>query len=82
MAEPTWRELQHVVDQVSDHMSAILGHFKGGAKITVLVRSPEATDGSRDFVLTNDTLDQAIAALQQRRADADRAAKAAGARDG
>lgn len=58
--------IQDVAERVGDHMDAILKLFKPGAKIVVLVRQPEFTDGSRDFLLTNDKLDDAITALQIR----------------
>lgn len=56
-------KVQSVGEAIADHMDTILTYFKPGAKITVLVRRPEAPDGSRDFIQTNDTIDQAIAAL-------------------
>ncbi|MER9768993.1 hypothetical protein NKJ09_23345 [Mesorhizobium sp. M0189] len=59
--------VQNISEQVADHMDAILKFFKPGAKIAVLVRRPEASDGSQDFILTNDTIDDVIAALQQRK---------------
>ncbi len=58
--------VQDVSEQVADHMDAILKFFKPGAKITVLVRRPEHADGKQDFVLSNDTIPDAIKALQQR----------------
>lgn len=60
-------KVQNVSEIVADHMDEILACFKPGAKITVLVRRPEKPDGSQDFVLTNDTIDDAIAALQTRK---------------
>lgn len=59
--------VQEASERVADHMDKILGYFKPGRKITVLVRSPEHPDGSQDFVLTNDTLDETIAALTIRK---------------
>lgn len=43
--------------------------FKPGAKLTLIVRSPAAEAAGKDagFVMTNDTLDDAIAALQRRK---------------
>ena len=40
-----------------------------GAKMTLLVRRPEAPDGSQDMVVTDDDLESAIAALSIRRAE-------------
>lgn len=48
-------------------MNAILGLFKPGAKITVVVRNTAVSDGSRDFIQTNDTIDNVIAALTVRK---------------
>lgn len=59
--------VQDASEVVADHMDAILRQFKSGAKITVLVRRPEKPDGTQDFILTNDTIDDAIAALQLRK---------------
>lgn len=51
-------------DEVAQHMDKILKKFKRGAKITVLVRSPQIP-GDTDFILTNDDLTEARAALQR-----------------
>lgn len=67
MADHPSAMVQEVSEHVADHMDAILKFFKPGAKITVLVRRPEAPDGRQDFVLSNDTIDAAIAALEQRK---------------
>lgn len=64
MAEHPNPLVQAVAEQVAEHMDRILRHFQPGAKITVLVRSPEAPTGDRDFVLSNDQLDLAISALE------------------
>lgn len=61
------QNVQNVSEIVADHMDAILKCFKPGAKIMVLVRRPEHPDGSHDFILTNDTIDEAITALQTRK---------------
>jgi len=60
-------DLQYVQESVSDHMDEILALFKSGAKICVLVRTPHHPD--RDFMMTNDHLDE-LAAMIQRRKDA------------
>lgn len=60
-------KVQNVSEIVAGHMDEILAYFKPGAKITVLVRRAEKLDGSQDFILTNDTIDGAIAALQTRK---------------
>lgn len=67
MAAHPDRSVQNVSEIVADHMDAILKCFKPGALITVLVRRPDRPDGSQDAVLTNDTIDGAIGALQVRK---------------
>ena len=47
-----------------DCMDRILGHFKPGRKITVLVRSPDQP--TADFCMTNDDL-AAVAEMVERR---------------
>lgn len=64
-AHPSAR-VQRTGEIVAEHMDAILSQFRSGAKITVLVRQPEKTDGSQDFILTNDEIIEAIRALQVR----------------
>lgn len=56
--------LQRVQEAVADHMDAILGMFKPGCKITVLVRTPDHPD--RDFLMTSDAGSEIIAAVQRR----------------
>lgn len=58
-------KLNFAVSEASRHMEAIQGLFNKGAKITLLVRTPGYDE--RDFCLTDDSLDEAIAALQRRR---------------
>lgn len=50
---------------VSAHMDQIKRLFKSGVKITVLVRTPG--EPGRDFLMTDDDLDEAITALRRRR---------------
>jgi hypothetical protein len=59
--------VQSVGEQIGDLMDEILTFFKPGAKITVLVRAPDYSDGSRDMLLTNDALDKVIAAIEFRK---------------
>lgn len=59
--------VQNVSEKVADHMDAILQFFKPGAKIAVLVRQPDAPD--QDFLLTNDTPEEIIAAVTRRKVD-------------
>lgn len=59
-------KVQSVAEEIGDHMDAILRLFKPGAKITVLVRTPDYPDGSRDMLMTSDDIENAIAALKCR----------------
>lgn len=59
--------VQDASEIIADHMDAILAQFKPGVKITVIIRHPATPDGSKDFIQTNDTIDDAIAALQTRK---------------
>lgn len=58
------------VDSVGYELDALLRKveklFTPGKKLTLLVRDPEYPDGSRDLVMTIDTIEAAIAALQVR----------------
>lgn len=59
--------------QVGDELSLMLADaaclFKPGAKLTLIVRNPaaEAAGKDADFVMTDDSLDEAIAVLQRRK---------------
>jgi hypothetical protein len=56
--------LHLVTESVSEYMDKILKLFRPGAKITVLVRSPQVP-GDADFILTNDDLTEARKAIQR-----------------
>jgi hypothetical protein len=49
-----------VRDEVSRHLERIAGYFTS-PKITLIVRAPQLEDG--DLILTDDNLDEAIAAI-------------------
>lgn len=70
MADDNFRRLQFGIAQnrMRQHADEIKELFVDGAKITILVRQPSYPDGSRDFVLTDDTLKEAIEALTIREA--------------
>lgn len=57
--------LDDVQDIVSEHMDAIKRCFKRGVKITVMVRTPNLPD--RDFMMTDDSLDEVLKMLARRR---------------
>jgi hypothetical protein len=59
--------LEEVQAEVAGHMDSILKNFKQPAEITVLVRQPDFPDGSRDFMMTDDDLDEAIKAIGRRK---------------
>jgi hypothetical protein len=63
MADPRF-----VQEAVSGLLTEVAMHFKGRPKITLLVRHPdlEAEGKDADFVMTDDTLENAIVALQRR----------------
>lgn len=63
------KSVQEVGEIVAEHMDAIKSLFKPDMKITVLLRSSEVPNGSRDFVMMDDTIDDAIAALARRKSD-------------
>lgn len=63
--------LDQVRQEVADHLAAIQRCFKPGAKVTVLVRPNLGPDKDGDFVLSDDRLPDAIAALARRHGGAD-----------
>jgi hypothetical protein len=56
-----------VSEKISDHMFAIQTLFKPGMKITLLIRAPDHPDGSRDLLMTDDLIDEAVAAMLRRK---------------
>lgn len=72
MAEPR-RTADVRLRDVSDALSCMLADaeslFKPGAKLTLVVRNPAAEAAGRDadLIMTNDSLDEAMAALQRRK---------------
>lgn len=59
--------VQRVGVRVADALHELSSLFKPGAKLTFLARHPDAPDGSRDMVITEDDLGEVIAALSIRR---------------
>jgi len=59
---------EHVVADIAGHLDRIAIWFKGNPKVTLLVRNDLGDGKDADFVLTADTLPEAIAALQRREA--------------
>ena len=58
-------ELERTCDIIGGLLTEASMFFKAGAVITLLVRNPRVP-GDADFVMTNDTLPDAIWALQRR----------------
>jgi hypothetical protein len=52
-------------EEVSGHMDQISRLFKPGSKISVFVRSPGYPD--RDFIMTNDNLDELTTMIARRK---------------
>lgn len=48
---------------IADHLDKISRLFKPGAKLTIVVRRPDMPDGSQDMIISDDTVDDVIAAL-------------------
>ena len=59
-------DIQNAGERVADLADEIKRLFKPPMHVTVLVRMPEFPDGSRDFILTDDTLDKAEEAIRLR----------------
>lgn len=57
-------DLTAVCGEISNYMDDIVGLFKPGAKITVVVRFPGFPD--RDLIMSDDELEEVIAACRRR----------------
>jgi hypothetical protein len=55
-----------VRDSIAEHAEEIAQMFKPRVLVTILVRSPAFPDGSRDLVVTADTLPKVLRALEIR----------------
>jgi hypothetical protein len=55
--------VQLVRNRCLEHLDEIGSLFKDGAKITLIVRRP--SDPEQDFMLTNDTIEGAMEALER-----------------
>ena len=60
--------LRATQEKVSGLLTEVAMLFKGAPKVTLVVRNPEGemSLGDRDFVMTNDAVCEAIAALRRR----------------
>lgn len=61
-------DLRATQEAVGGLLTEVAMHFRGRPKITLLVRHPdlEAAGKDADFVMTDDDLEKAIAALRRR----------------
>jgi len=57
----------HISETIADHMHALRFAIEPGMKITLLVRSPDYPDGSRDLLMTDDLIDEAVGAMLRRK---------------
>lgn len=57
------QSLAQAREEISGHMDRILSVFKPGARITVIVRTPDNNEG--DLLLTNDSLTEAVAVIER-----------------
>jgi hypothetical protein len=55
--------------ELAQRLDAILGLFKPGVKVTLLVRSPKHANGTGDILLTDDALEDVIRAIEIKRDD-------------
>lgn len=58
--------VERAAEIISGHMDEIVGLFKPGAKIAILVRSPGHPD--RDFMMTDDSIEELEQMLARRKA--------------
>lgn len=58
-----------VCSEIEIYLTKIKTFFKSSAKITLIVRHEGTEDGSKDLILTDDSLADAIVALKQRSND-------------
>lgn len=61
------QKVQAAGEYVGELADEIKKQFKPPMRITILVRMPDHPDGSRDFILTDDTLDEVVAAIARRK---------------
>jgi hypothetical protein len=58
-------KLAHARVEIADHLEGVRALFNEPVKLTIIVRNPAHPNGTRDLVLTDDTTEEAIAALRQ-----------------
>lgn len=65
-------DLEAVRDRLSDLLDDVKTYFKPGVKVTLVVRTPTHADGSRDLILTDDILNEAVGAILRRKHDTEK----------
>lgn len=63
----TSRQVQRFHEEAGARLHELSCMLLPGAKLTLLVRRPDARDGSQDMVITDDELSEAIRALEIRK---------------
>lgn len=62
--------LEETQEEVSDHLDKIKSYFKPGVKITILVRTEGDAEGKRDFMMSDDSPQEAMNMIARRMAQA------------
>lgn len=62
-------DVQRAGEMVADLLDEVKKLFKPPMRLTLLVRMPDHPDGSRDFILTDDNLDEASKAILRRKVE-------------
>jgi hypothetical protein len=60
--------LEETQEEVADHLDKIKSYFKPGVKITVLVRTEGDPEGERDFMMGDDSPQEAMNMIARRMA--------------
>jgi hypothetical protein len=60
--------LEETNEAVAEHMDKIVSYFKPGVKIMVLVRTENDPEGKRDFMMGNDSPQEAMNMIARRMA--------------
>lgn len=60
--------LEEAQEEVGDHLDKIKSYFKPGVKITILVRTEGDSEGRRDFMMGDDSPQEAINMIARRMA--------------
>jgi len=69
VSKPVPLVVQMFHKRAADALHRLSKELLPGAKLTLLVRRPEAPDGSQDILITDDETSEAIRALEIRRTE-------------